>query len=79
MLAKGAPVDVLPPRLAVMIDGEYVHTLLIKHPEWAAYALTTDLSAGHHTIVLYFTNEMELSQSWAPMRLFIGGVGFLPL
>ncbi len=78
VLAKGAPVKVLPPWLAVMIDGEHVQTLLIKHPEWAPYWLTTDISAGHHTITLYFANEMDLSQSWEPMRVLIGGVGFLP-
>lgn len=77
-LAKGSPVKVLPPWLGIMIDGQLVQNLLINHPEWAPYWLTTDLSAGHHTITLYFTNEMDLSQSWEPMRLFIGGVGFLP-
>jgi len=78
VLAKGSPVKVLPPWLGVMIDGEHVQILLINHPEWAPYCLATDLSAGQHTITLYFTNEMDLSQSWEPMRLFIGGVGFLP-
>jgi len=78
VLAKGAPVKILPPWLAVMIDGEHVQTLLIKHPEWAPYSLTTNLSADQHTITLYFANEMDLSQSWAPMRLLIGGLGFLP-
>ncbi|MBN2209143.1 MAG: hypothetical protein JW759_07590 [Candidatus Coatesbacteria bacterium] len=79
VLADGSPISVVPPTIGVLIDGEYRQTLRLTSPSWAPYWLTTSLDAGQHTVTLYFSNEMELAESWEPMRLFIGGLGFLPL
>ncbi|MBN1594026.1 MAG: hypothetical protein JW941_12355 [Candidatus Coatesbacteria bacterium] len=79
VLAKGSPVDVVPPLLGILIDGKDAQLLEVKNPEWAVYGIKAEIPPGRHSIALYFANETDLDQSWKPMRLLIGGVGFLAL
>ena len=77
VVARGGPINLKPPVIGVLIDGQFATTIRLRSPEWATYWFKAPLDGGQNDITLFFQNETELSESWEPMRLLISDVGFL--